>query len=803
MEDSIDTNQKRSPSRSRMTGAEKQRLFEFVIMIVATFLLIGISRLETRLFDLSKSLSASQDFFTTVIYFGIINLNVILILVLGWLIFRNITKLVLDRRRGVIGSSLRVKLILSLGFFALAPTGLMFFISSTYITQSFDTWFSSRVRETMQQTQRAGAKVYEQDQRRLKSLARIALQRVDEVPSANVFPGQLPTLDAKRLEGFISEYNLDAARVYDTNGKLVWSSVENDQIGSYLSAPQALIAQEDEASEASPTEESSVNDGDSFVISAIDRFYDSPGLISRGKVESHQSMDVVKGMAPVYSRDGDRLIGVVVVEEHFETQILKSIQSILIEFADLRQGAQSMRLSFIVFLVLMLLLIVSAATWLGFKVSSRITDPIKSLAEGTREVALGNYDITIPARNDDETGQLVRSFNQMTSDLQKHKSAAERSSQTLREANMELDQRRKYMEVVLKSINAGVVSIDATNRIASINDAAESLFGFEDSIIGQSIDQAFRSHPFIEKWRDIASALKEKHYYSGQFEMKRQDAEFVLLIEAVSIFDENETELGVVLVVDDATEKVKVQKVAAWREVARRIAHEIKNPITPILLNAQRLQRRYGEKFEGEDARVFNACIDSILSQVSALKNMVNEFGQFSRLPAIHTSKGHVQAVLKEAVTLFEMSYPNISFATSEIATDLPEVHIDKEQINRVFMNIVSNAIAAVEKVSEPKIEISARPIESAKVIRIEISDNGSGIDPKFRKQVLEPYFSTKEEGTGLGLSIVQQIVSEHGGYLRIMDNDKQGTIVVVELPFASHESTVKPVDGLREGTQV
>lgn len=778
--------------RPKLSGAERKRIFEFSAMIIATLLLIGISRLETRLFDLSKSLSSNQDFFTSVIYFGLINLNVILILVLSWLIFRNIAKLVLERKRGVIGSSLRVKLILSLVFFALAPTALMFYISSAFITTSFDTWFSGKVRETMQQTQRAGAKVYEQDQRRLKSLARIALQSVEEKRDAILYPGQIPKLEGKKLAGFGNEYKLDAVRLYDVNGKLVWSNIETDSIGSFLDVQNPRIIDPPSAVAVEQADQS----GDLFVVSALERFSDNPGLISRGSVESNQDMDVVKGVAPFYSKIDGRFLGVVLVEEHFETQILKSIQSILTEFADLRHGAQLIRLSYIILLVFMVVIIVFSATWLGFNVARRITGPIQSLAEGTREVALGNYAISIPSRTDDETGQLVRSFNQMTKDLQRNKNLAEESAQSLREGNLELDQRRKYMEVVLKSINAGVISVDPNHCLASVNDSAERLFGISaEDWVGKNLSQIGPSEILGKVWKKVALHLEGQNQYSGQIDYISQENDAVLLLEANRIFDEDGHNLGVVLVADDATEKVKAQKVAAWREVARRIAHEIKNPITPIKLNAQRLQRRYRDKFNGEDKRVFDGCIEAIITQVDALKSMVNEFSKFSRMPAIHATKGKVQVVLREAALFFEMSYPKVKFDGTKISDDLPDIYLDKKQMNRAFMNIISNSISALEKAENPRITFRTERIDRAQVVRVEIEDNGCGIDPQFKDKVIEPYFSTKSDGTGLGLAIVQQIVSDHGGYLRIMPNSEKGTLVVIELPIAGNKFKLSEAD--------
>ena len=269
------------------SNSERKRVFEFVAMIVTTLLLVAISRLETRLFDLSESLAKNHDFVTTVIYFGTVNLNIILILLLSFLIFRNIAKLVLERRRGVLGSRLRTKLVAMLVFFALAPTTLIFVVSTGFITRSFDQWFSEKVKTTIQQTREAGAMVYKQDQRRLESLARIALHRIVLTPPTEKKPNPKLPIDARRLDGFESEYGLSTVRVFDRDGKLVWSSRRNTGAAAISTA------------------------SDSFVQSAITRFSSDPGLVSISTVEGEDRQDVVKGVAPLLNSTTQELMGVV------------------------------------------------------------------------------------------------------------------------------------------------------------------------------------------------------------------------------------------------------------------------------------------------------------------------------------------------------------------------------------------------------------------------------------------------------------------------------------------------------------
>ncbi len=752
---------------SKRTPAERRRILELFAIVATTVLLILLSRLETRLFDLSETLAKNHDFFTTVVYFGLINFNVILILVLSFLLFRNVAKLVVERRRGVFGSNLRTKLVATLMFFALAPTILLVYVSARFIITSFDEWFSEKVRVTMHQTREAGAKVYKQDQRRLESLARIALQRVKTVLPNEQFMIDQQLIIPEQLESFDSQYGIDAVKVYDNTARLLWSS-------------------------KGPTDEAFKGPVDVFVTEALERFGLEPGLWSMSTVAGEDQQDVVKGVAPVVHPQTKQLLGAVLTETRFETQILKSIESIQQGFANLRPGAQLIKLSYLILLVVMTLLIVFSAVWLGFYVARGITGPIQSLAEGTREVALGNYNVTLTARSEDETGQLVQSFNMMTKDLQRHRSQAEEARIALLKSNEELDKRRQYMEVVLKNVSAGVLSVDADGIITTVNDAAASLLNLDSRLalgakirdgLGAAIHEAF--------WKPIEEKLSEgggRDSFSAQIDLvvQRRDGarEVTVLVDGTRFFDDGGENLGMVLVFDDAAEQVKIQRVAAWKEVARRIAHEIKNPVTPIKLSAQRLLRRFLTKFEGEEKEVFESCLETILKQVDSLRDLVNEFSKFSRLPQVKLRNASMNQIIEETVSLFKMSYANVAFDTSGLA-EVPEFPLDRDQMSRVFVNLITNAVQAMDPALGPgRVEIRSMLLQDLSTVRIETLDNGSGIPAHLRDRVLEPYYSTKDGGTGLGLAIVNQIVTDHGGYLRIAANEPRGTRIIIELPL-------------------
>ena len=740
-------------------AAERRRIVEFAAIVLTTVVLILLSRLETRLFGLSETFAKNQDFVTTVIYFGLINLNVILILVLSFLLFRNVAKLVVERRRGVFGSNLRTKLVATLVFFALAPTILFFYVSARFIVNSFDEWFSDKVRATMQETRQVSERVYRQDQRRLESLARVAVQRL----KPTLLDQKLPVMTwlhvpSHLLDGFEAQYGLDNVKVYDRGGRLVWAS--------------------------RPVGDSGKIEVDPFVSEVLDRFSREPSMQSASAVVGEAQQDVVKGAAPLFQAAKSQLIGVVVTETRFETQMLKSIETIQRSFANLRPGAQLIKLSYLILLIVMTLLVVFSAVWLGFYVARGITDPIRALAEGTREVALGNYGVALTARTEDETGQLVRSFNQMTQDLQRHRSQAEQARVQLLHSNEELDRRRKYMEVILKSITTGVIAFDKKGQITTVNNAAEQILKLNASkLIGRPARDGFGPDLYSAIWQPLVDGLANHDLYSAQLEVMISDRPQTLLVDGARIADESGEDLGTILVFDDATEQVKLQRIAAWREVARRIAHEIKNPVTPIKLSAQRLLRRFPGKFTGEDLEVFESCLQTILKQVDSLRDLVNEFSKFARLPQVKPQMANINQVIGDVASLYRMSYPHVRIDTSNLG-NVPEFPLDRDQMNRVFVNLTDNAIAAlIDGDAQGYVAFKSMLLPGLSTVRIEVIDNGVGIPQHLRDRVIEPYFSTKDGGTGLGLAIVAQIITDHGGYLRVLSNEPRGTRMVIELP--------------------
>ncbi|HXI10128.1 MAG TPA: ATP-binding protein, partial [Thermodesulfobacteriota bacterium] len=426
-------------------------------------------------------------------------------------------------------------------------------------------------------------------------------------------------------------------------------------------------------------------------------------------------------------------------------------------------------------------LIVFFSIWIGRYLAKELTIPIHELAEGTHAVASGNLDYRINVESNDEIGLLVKSFNRMTEDLKAGKSRVETANLDLRRTNTELEQRRQYIEIVLGNVPAGVISIDKSGKIVSLNRVAADILGTDEGyalgknyrdVLRQEDRNAFKE--MIREMSDMGLTNMER-----QMRVAVKDKVMTVLVNLNALRDESGNYLGLVAVLDDLTHLLKTQRMFAWKEVARRIAHEIKNPLTPIKLSAQRLRKKYLDKFP-EDDNVFEECTSTIIRQVDELKTLVNEFSSFARMPASNPSPNDLNEIVNETVALYKSGSRKVAF---ESRTDdrLPILDIDRDQMKRVLINLIDNAISAVGESGTVRIETSY--LEDLQQARLEVIDDGEGIPADLKQKLFEPYFSTKKLGTGLGLAIVNNIVADHNGYIRVKDNVPRGTRFIIELP--------------------
>jgi two-component system nitrogen regulation sensor histidine kinase NtrY len=338
------------------------------------------------------------------------------------------------------------------------------------------------------------------------------------------------------------------------------------------------------------------------------------------------------------------------------------------------------------------------------------------------------------------------------------------------------------METLLANITAGVISVDRSGRVTIVNKAAEQTLGLEASeVLHRHYEEALRT-PELRPLLDVIEHVKGGGGVERGVRLGGSDGNRTLMTVAASLQDDDGNTLGIMVFMEDITEIQQVQRVEAWREVARRIAHEIKNPLTPIQLSAQRLRKRYENVLDG-DGGVLDKCTSTIIRQVDELKTLVNEFSNFARLPTAQLAADDLNEVVREALFLFKEGHREVEFDFSEQAS-IPSVELDREQINRALFNLLDNAVASLD--GKGRIEIATRFDETFGMVRLEVADEGEGIAQEDRGRVFEPYYSTKKDGTGLGLSIVGTIVADHRGYIRVRPNQPHGTRFIIEFPVAA-----------------
>jgi two-component system nitrogen regulation sensor histidine kinase NtrY len=430
------------------------------------------------------------------------------------------------------------------------------------------------------------------------------------------------------------------------------------------------------------------------------------------------------------------------------------------------------------FFVMVTLLILVGSTWLGLYLAKRITRPVQMLSAAAREIGAGRLEHRIEHQADDEFGNMVESFNAMAADLSSRQRTLERATLELEQRHHEVERRHRSVETILERIATGVVSIDAAGAIGRVNSAAARLLGLPPGSGGKPVSQVLG--PDLAGVTAVLddAARSRGDSVAQEVAVTRDGRELTLAVAATRLHGAGGFE-GTVLVLDDVTPLIRAQKVAAWREVARRLAHEIKNPLTPIQLSAERLQRKLGGDATPYAALV-QECTSTIIGEVESLKGLVDEFSQFARMPAPKAVPTSLNDVLADALSLYEGLFAHVD-VVRKFGDGLPTVRLDAEQIKRVVINLVDNAVEAMDQRGRIVVETSCDPVHS--LARIVVADDGPGIPAGERDKLFLPYYSTKRRGSGLGLAIVRRIVAEHGGNVEVTDNVPKGTRFTIELP--------------------
>jgi len=722
----------------------RRRKRELYIILAVVPAILLLTYVESHVASLGSGIPIATNIFI----FGLININIILLILLIFLVLRNMVKLFMERKSRLMGSRLRTKLVTAFVSLSIIPTFLLFFVVIGFINKSIDGWFGIKVEDSLKESLELAQNYYRDMNDRVASASRaLALTAADE--------GLLH--DSEKVAGFIerklTEGDFSTIEVYAADGArshfAISSKINRNMIPDVdpLSISKALKGE------------------------------------ATGWVQTLDTSDVVWGIAPI-PLPGGKVAGAMVVSYYVPRSLVEKMKEISAAFQGYRQLKLMkfhVKASYFTILLIITLLIVFFSIWIGRYLAKMLTVPIHELAEGTHAVASGNLDYRIKVESDDEIGLLVKSFNRMTEDLKAGKMNLEAANLDLRRTNTELDQRRQYIEIVLGNVPAGVVSIDKIGRLVSINRVAADMLGTDEGrALGRHYREVLREED-REVLREMFREMSEMELDSMERQMRVtvNGASMTVLVNLNALKDETGSYIGMVAVLDDLTHLLKTQRMSAWKEVARRIAHEIKNPLTPIKLSAQRLRKKYLDRFPQEDT-VFDECTMTIIKQVDDLKNLVNEFSNFARMPAANPSPNDLNEIVGEVMALYKSGQRKVKIESS-VDQRLPVLDIDRDQIKRVLINLIDNAVAAVEE--EGVVSVETHFLEDLKLARLEVADTGGGIQAEIKQRLFEPYFSTKKTGTGLGLAIVSNIISDHNGYIRVRDNQPRGTRFVIELP--------------------
>jgi PAS domain S-box-containing protein len=680
------------------------------------------------------------------------------LIVFALIISRTLFRLWAERSREQFGARFKTKMVVGAVGISLLPVLFMFFVSYSLLNRTLARWFPRPIEIAAEESQRTLNQFLREEKIRLAMSARAwsVLAATSKPPG----PVDRPSVS-----------------VFDpcTSADAFWL---RDQAGNFTHLEFCSREVKDQAPKSTHN-----NDSPQF----IEKLPSGAEIWSAGGHSYLSASTAAPNSATAFAAD--------LVQSDFLSR-LHEIQKQSLAYDQEKQHLRALKRQLLLILSFFTVLLLSSVLWLALYLAKQVTGPIQALAEGTREVSAGNFDYQVPEQTHDELGILVRSFNTMTSQLRDSRGQIDQFTRNLQQAVQELERRRQLIETVLENIPTGVLSLDPDGNILRANPAALETFGAAAKD-ARTIEDLFGA--------EDARAIRYLFRRALRTGVVSRELEIIAagrLIHAavtVSSLGPRRANSGFVVVLDDLTELLRAQKAAAWQEVARRIAHEIKNPLTPIQLSAQRLSR-YLEKRNGTEetpldpelARLVEESSRLIEREVGTLAALVNEFSQFVRFPSAKLESADVNNIVREAVEIFADRLDGITLTTA-LAPHPPAIRADAGLLRSVLVNLIDNAAEALESSPVKTIAVETRTQADHDSIEISVSDTGHGISPEDKDKLFLPHFSTKGRGTGLGLAIAARIVAEHGGGIRVEDNSPVGSRFILELPVSdlvSHQLT-------------
>jgi two-component system, NtrC family, nitrogen regulation sensor histidine kinase NtrY len=720
-------------------------------LAIAAFLLLAllIAQGSFNLKFISPDSNQQLFFFVTLggmIFFTFVALS----LVLG----RNLLKLYAERRQGVAGSKFRTRLVVVNLLLSFLPVLAMFWFSYGLMNRSIDKWFSQPVEEVRADTAALSAQLYEYAGLNAASEA-VSIAQSDE------FAKPFAEGNFKDAEEELHEH------LATLQGGFV-VALSGDNSALTLNTPASWVDMRDHF----PT-----------------------GQAIRGEHPQFQWGKTNYIVGASSSADGTVFVAMPLPSRFAETA--QQIQDSQQRYIELARQRKSVRLVYLGFLLLLTVIVLFASTWLALFLSKLVNRPVAAIAAGTEAISKGQLDYRVDIRATDELAELVQSFNSMAEQLESSRRQIEESSRELGNANEALEGRRRYIETILESIPTGVISINHRRAVTLANAAFSRMFLTEhpefvspDALLGLSL------HALLppEVLQDLEPLLRR----ADRMGMTASNLEILLphsklnVAVTVAALEDPAQKLGYVLVFEDLSDLLRAQKQAAWREVARRVAHEIKNPLTPIALSAERIHRHLsrGSTPDPASLEIIRNCADTINNAVETVRSLVDEFSVLARFPASHPLPSNLNSLVESALLLFNGRLEGIH-VQAHLATNLPAVMADPEAIKRAVANLVDNAAESLQESLVKEITISTSLVANREAVELSVSDTGHGVSREVKERLFLPYFSTKQRGTGLGLAIVSRIVEDHNGSIRVEENKPVGSRFVIELPLAAETATV------------
>lgn len=664
----------------------------------------------------------------TLVLYALSTLNFVAFVVFLFIFVRNLLKLRRERKERQLGSKVKTRLLVYFISISFLPITAMAVFSYLFLNRSLEKWFNPLPDEILQQAENVTRETLESHEQTLRDTASLLVLLLNK---------QAPEDRQATLDQVVASGQLASVEIVASDGTVLNRSVSSLPAGDVLAVP--------------------LNDSETLRLAPQKR-----------------ALNDLSDFVSASERDYQKLV----------------------------TNQRRVRLLGLSTLGLMTLILLFVSSWVAIYLARGIATPIKALAEASNEIARGNLSHRVTTIADDELALLAESFNQMTTQLEENRSRIEAGAAELRDKNLALRERRNYIETVLQSLSTGVVSVDENDRVTTLNRSASRMLGLVDRI---EDNPQLQSLIGTEDWLVVDRLLRRARRIGHATEQTQLEGgtangggPLPVAMTATAMRDSKGPRPGVVLVIEDLSELLAAQRAAAWSEVARRMAHEIKNPLTPIQLSAERIAKSYARANanggsngpiaatderadERKVAAVIAECTETIGREVAGLKAMVDEFSRFARLPATRLELANLNDVVNQAVGLYEERL-DAARIDVQLDPDLPATMLDVEQIKRVFVNLIDNALDALVTSTDEQL-ITIRTSFETGVVRAEIADTGKGIAPGDFRRLFEPYFSRRDSGTGLGLAIVQRIILEHGGTIRAEKNEPRGAKFVIELP--------------------